>query len=373
MRTFTFEDKEIIIKFNKHEFDKDIYEHAKKHICGRAVMEKVKFNSLDICKLLMAFCVVAMHTHPLEHCTITIINNIYDSFVRMAVPFFFLASGFLLAQKFEPSFDSPKNITTVKKSLFKIIKLYVIWTVVYLPMAIYHFISSGTGILKSVLLYIRGFVFIGEQYNSWHLWYLLSTIYALVFILIFLYLKLSPKKAIILSSIAFLISIYIDYLSVYTGNLNIFIEFFIKIIKVSIVSGRILTGLFYLPLGCFLSQKQPNLKVSLSMLISGYLLNIFVQNSYWSSIFIAISSIGFFCVINAIALPNSRIYSFVRKMSTVIYFVHMYIWSIYYTLIYGEKTYGMDCFLVTIVICLAVSAVIVVVMEYYNKKKMNAL
>lgn len=331
------------------------------------MMEKRHYNSFDICKLLMALCVVAIHTQPFVHCTINI-TNIYDSFVSMAVPFFFLSSGFLLAQKFECSFASPNNVVVVKKYLIKIINMYVVWTVVYLPLAIYHFISSGTGILESVLLYIRGFVFVGEQYNSWHLWYLLSTIYALILILIFLYFKISPQKAMILSSFIFLISISIDYLSAYAGNSSLFIGLFIKIIKVSIVNGRILRGLFYLPLGCFLAQKQPNLKISWSMLVGGYLLNVLVQTSYLSSFFVAVSSIGFFCVINSIVLPNSRIYLVVRKMSTVIYFIHMYIWSIYYTLIYGEKTYGMDCFVVTMVICLLVSAVTVVVIEYFKKK-----
>jgi surface polysaccharide O-acyltransferase-like enzyme len=337
------------------------------------MMERRKYNSLDICKLLMAICVVAIHTHPLENCTTIMVNNLYDSFVRMAVPFFFLSSGFLMAQKFEISYASQKNIATVRKYLLKITKMYVVWTVVYLPMAIYHFASSGTSVLRAVLVYIKGFVFIGEQYNSWHLWYLLSTIYALIFILVLFYLKISPKKMIIFSSIIFLISIGIDYLSVHADSSNIFLEIFNKMIKVSIRSGRILTGLFYLPLGCFLAQKQPNLKVSWLMLISGYLLNVFVQNSYWSSFFVAISSIGLFCVINTIALPDSRVYPFVRKMSTITYFVHMYVWSFYYVLIYGEKIYGADCFLVTIIICLVVSAATILVTESYNKKKMKAI
>ena len=261
-------------------------------------MGRKNWNSLDICKLLMALCVVAIHTHPLEYCTIPLVNNIYDSFVRMAVPFFFLSSGFLLAQKFELSFTSPKNIVVVRKYLLKTVKMYVVWTIIYLPMAIYHFISSGTGLLKSVLYYIRGFIFIGEQYNSWHLWYLLSTIYALVFLLIVLYLKVSSKKIIVLSSAVFFISIGIDYLSANTGNANTLIGLLTKMIEVSIVSGRILTGLFYLPLGCFLARKQPNPALSWSMLVSGYILNVFVQNSYWSSFFVAMASIGFFCVIH---------------------------------------------------------------------------
>ena len=321
----------------------------------------------------MAFCVVAIHTHPLEYCTITFVNAIYDSFVKMAVPFFFLASGFLLAQKFEPSVTSSQNIAIVKKYLLKFIKMYVVWTIVYLPLAIYYFIETGIGMLESVRRYIRGFVFVGEQYNSWHLWYLLSTIYSLVFILILLYFKPSPKKAIILCSLIYLISIGIDYLSAYSGNSSFFIELFIKMINVSIGSGRILRGFFYLPLGCFLSQKQPNLKVSWLMFVSGYLLNVFVQNSYWSSFFVAISSIGFFCIIYTISLPNSKIYSYIRKMSIIFYFVHMYIWSFYYMLIFGEKKYGLDCFLGTIIICLVVSVVYIVVTEYFNRKKIKTI
>ena len=319
----------------------------------------------------MAICVVAIHTHPLEDCTTIIVNNIYDSFVKMAVPFFFLSSGFLMAQKFDSFHTAQKNIATVKKYLLKIIKMYVVWTVVYLPIAVYHFVSSGTSALKAVLLYIRGFLFVGEQHNSWHLWYLLSTIYALVFILILIYLKVSPKKAIFFSSIIFLISIGIDYLSAYAGASNTFIELFIKMIKGSIVSGRILTGLFYIPMGCFLVRKQPNLKVSWSMLISGYLLNIFVQNSYWSSFFVAISSIGFFCVITSVTLADSKVYPFVRKMSTITYFVHMYVWNFYCVLIYGKETFGADCFLATAIICLVVSAVTVVVTECCNKKQLK--
>lgn len=317
---------------------------------------------------------MAIHTHPLELCTVNIVNDIYESFVNMAVPFFFLSSGFLLAQKFESSFSSPKNVVIIRSYLLKIVKMYVIWTVIYLPMAIYHFISSGKGILKSVLTYIRGFIFIGEQYNSWHLWYLLSTIYALIFILFLLYLKLSPKKIIIVSSIVFLISIGINYLSDYNGTSNVFVELLIRMIKASIGSGKILTGMFYIPFGIMLSKRQPNLTISWSMLIGGYLLNILVKNSCWNSVFVAISAIGLFCVINSFALPNSRLYPFVRKMSTVIYFIQMYVWSFYYMFIYGEKTYGVDCFLMTTVICLIVAAVSVAFINKHNKKlKYNSM
>ena len=109
------------------------------------------------------------------------------------------------------------------------------------------------------------------------------------------------------------------------------------------------------------------------MLIGGYLLNVLMQNSSWSSLFAAVSSIGLFCVVHSVALPDATIYPFVRKMSTIIYFVHMYIWSFYYVLVYGEKTYGIDSFLVTTGICIAVAAVTIVAQEWYKNKKIKAI
>ena len=158
-------------------------------------MEKTKYNSIDLYKLIMAFCVVAIHTCPLNNYKNEIVLAIYNSFVDIAVPFFFLASGFLLANKFQYPFDSDNNIQYIRNYLLRIIKLYVMWSLIYLPLAIWHYISTQTNVIKSVLSYIRGFVFIGEHYNSWPLWYLLSTIYALALI-IFLLKRKSTFKTI---------------------------------------------------------------------------------------------------------------------------------------------------------------------------------
>ncbi len=332
-------------------------------------MKKDTFQSLDICKLLMSFCVVAIHTRPLDLCTEPIVNEIYNSLVAMAVPFFFLCSGFLLAQKFEPSISAPGNTAIIKRYLLKMIKMYVVWNVVYLPMAIYHLISSGNSLLLSVLRYIRGFVFVGEQYNSWHLWYLLSTIYALMFLLILLRLKQSPGNIMAISCFVFLLSIGMNCLSAYDGNTNSLIAFLKKMLEVSVASGRIFTGMFYLPIGIMLSRKRPGLNVSWSMLIGGYILNVFVRNDTLNTVLAAISTIGLFCVLLSFTIPHAKIYPFIRKMSTVIYFIHMYVWSIFYMLVYGKKTYGWYCFLMTSFISLVIAAVSVAVINRHKEKK----
>jgi surface polysaccharide O-acyltransferase-like enzyme len=159
----------------------------------------------------MAFAVIAIHTHPFENCENKNFLNGYNILVNLAVPFFFLASGYLLAVKMEYPYG--KDLTRLKEQLLKIIKMYLTWTLIYLPMAVYNFISSGTSFIKSVCLYIRGFVFIGQQYNSWQLWYLLSTIYALIIIGVILKLKQNSAILVGFSVIASIISIGDDRMS----------------------------------------------------------------------------------------------------------------------------------------------------------------
>ncbi len=182
-------------------------------------MEARRFNSLDLCKLIMAICVVAIHTHPLEKCEIDLANRVYTSFVEMAVPFFFISAGFLLGNKMEIPFSGEKNEDIIKKYLLKIIKMYLIWTAVYFPLAAYHFISVDTEPLKAVIGYIRGFVFVGEQYNSWPLWYLPSSIYSLLLILFLVKRKKNIEYILCIGGLGFIASILITYLVGYNGSL----------------------------------------------------------------------------------------------------------------------------------------------------------
>lgn len=87
--------------------------------------ERKEFYNIDLCKFAMAILMVAIHTKPLINCSSRAVLTIYELIVRMAVPFFFLFSGYLLARKF----GSPVgNLCVVRKHLFKIIKMYLVWS-----------------------------------------------------------------------------------------------------------------------------------------------------------------------------------------------------------------------------------------------------
>lgn len=333
-----------------------------------------KYNSIDVWKMVMAVCVIAIHTDMLCNCKSELLKSAFNSFTTLAVPFFFLTSGFLIGNKINEQNPDEKNIEYIKKYLFKIIKLYLIWTLIYLPMAIYYFIKEGKGIMVSVLSYVRGFIFVGQQYNSWPLWYLLSTIYALILLIILIkILHLKHKKIAIVGSAIFIVSIAITCLTEYKGDVTGILYWIKKIVSYSIGSGRIFTGAFYIPIGIVLSKKELSSITAWMMLILGYILNVIIDNTAISTILVAMSSIGLFLIVKKICLPDAPIYYLVRKVSTIIYFIHMYIWTAYYMLVYGQKTYGIDSFLVTTIISSILAVSYIKIIETVNNRRMKMI
>ena len=59
-----------------------------------------KYNAIDLFKLIMAVCVIAIHTNPLYECNSKAVISIYNTLVGVANPFFFLSSGYLIGKKY---------------------------------------------------------------------------------------------------------------------------------------------------------------------------------------------------------------------------------------------------------------------------------
>lgn len=201
-----------------------------------------KYNSIDLFKFIMAFFVVAIHTRPLNNIGNLYISELYNIILNMAVPFFFMASGFLLASKLTNPYNSEENIHIIKAYLIKIVKLYLIWSIIYLPLAVYDYIVSDISLQRAILLYIRGLFITGEHYNSWALWYLLSTIYTLCIILFLLKIKCSPG---IILATGICIFLFGSAISCFI-NLDKELPYTLSLVKYAfektIGSGRILIG-----------------------------------------------------------------------------------------------------------------------------------
>lgn len=310
-----------------------------------ASKSKTSFGCIDIIKFIMAILVIGIHTRPFDAFEKTAVVRIYDQCTLLAVPFFFLVTGYFL---------EGKDTAGIGKQLRKYTRLYIVWTAIYFPMAAIYAVNNHTPLLNFVLSYIRGLFFRGEQYNSWMLWYLLSTVYALVFILLAKKKRFSTERIAFIGGAIMLFSFAIDQLQ-QLETASAALGFIQKIVRVTIFDGRILRGLFFIPLGMLLSKHGLSVGMYIAVFVSSFAADLYFDSVLLTHVFWILSSVGLFGISKSISMPKSPLYLVLRKMSTAMYFLHMYVWTAYYWLIYREKTYGLDSFIVTVVSCILLS------------------
>jgi peptidoglycan/LPS O-acetylase OafA/YrhL len=133
----------------------------------------LSYPGLDVVKFLMALLVVEIHTNPFFVGGPGLATDTVRGVDCLAVPFFFIASGFLCFRRVRlnefSSPDSPSSVR-VRKTLFRQLRMYLAWTVLYLPITVWADVAAGNSSLKSTLLFVRGTLLIGENQYSWPLW-----------------------------------------------------------------------------------------------------------------------------------------------------------------------------------------------------------
>lgn len=313
------------------------------------------YPAIDLVKFFMAICVVAIHTNPLVKVSNPHILAVYEAFVRMAVPFFFLASGFLLAVKMEYPYHSSPCRKRIQRQLLHIVKLYILWTIIYLPWTVHGYTSSGITFAESILPFLQGFFLCGEHAVSWMLWYLLSTTYSLLFLLWLLKKKVFPEKIVLIGFLLLLLGIGIDELMGFGGTLPGFLSFVRTVISHTFRNGRLLQGVFYLSAGMLLAHRRFSAKCSWCLLLLGFTANCLIHNSAVSQLLILVSSIGLFILILRWDLKPSPLYPALRTCSSGLYFLHMFIWTAYNKLTVNADIWGLDCFLFTTALCILLS------------------
>ena len=162
--------------------------------------------------------------------------------------------------------------------------------------------------------------------------------------------KKSSRVLIVLIVVASIMSIGISALANYKGNLPSVIAKLQKLIEYTIASGRLFSGMIYIPAGMLLAHKRMPKLLNWAVFVVCFIANYFIADSIISSYLLMFTAFAFFGIVERIELKNNKWYAQLRSMSTTIYLMHMYVWTFYYKIIYGEKTYGVDSFIVTAII-----------------------
>lgn len=131
-------------------------------------MKQTTYGSLDIAKFISALLVIAIHCAPFIE-----VNPSWNLFyvqvvARLAVPFFFTASGWLLFRRINPAAkgQDPTNRKAFSHYMKRIAKLYLVWSLLYLPLLALSWIQGGFDTNTLVRL-LRDFLFNGTYYHLW--------------------------------------------------------------------------------------------------------------------------------------------------------------------------------------------------------------
>ena len=154
------------------------------------------YYALDLAKFISAVLVIVLHTAPLSSYSIVLNYGLRNIVTVVAVPFFFITSGFLLFLNLDRQLDSEKG-PYFKRYIGRLVLMYVIWTVVYFPFVLTEWLQNGYT-LMDILQYVKRFFFEGS-YRT--IWFLPALITALV--LVYFLAKRIPFQGIIWVALPF--------------------------------------------------------------------------------------------------------------------------------------------------------------------------
>ena len=228
---------------------------------SRAAAARVNYPDLDIAKLLMACLVVEIHTRPLE--AFAVPEEIIEGIDVIAVPFFFIASAFLCFRGLsERDFADVSSCAAarVRKTALKLLELYLIWTVLYLPITIFGDLLYGKDLMHGLFAFVHRTLLVGENFCSWPLWYLLAG--AVAFALVYFCLRrgVSSSRTIGIS-FAFLLCGYLiacasdwhDAPSAIAVPVNLYDKLFVN------TRNGLFEGFFYVAVGAFFGMRYKRL------------------------------------------------------------------------------------------------------------------
>lgn len=136
---------------------------------------KKQFSSLYLLKAFSAIMVIFIHTYREG-----VIREILEPVLRIAVPCFLIISGYFLVSK--EGFLSKEKL---KRTIIKILKIYVVAETIYIVAGLYRGHTFNTD--------IWGIIFYGDPIVipfGWNLWYLVAYMEVLIIFLIL------PQKAV---------------------------------------------------------------------------------------------------------------------------------------------------------------------------------
>lgn len=303
----------------------------------KGINTTVKYNSIDMAKLICSILVVMIHIAPFGKQTSTNILSylnfgLSQCLCRIAVPLFFIFNGFFLYKKTPLEKFS---IQYSKKYFFHILKLYLLWSLIYFPIKLIGILNNPKGIVYGFVGYFKDLICVGSYT---HLWYLNALLFAVALISFLLHKKWTPKKILLTSSFFYIIGLLGDG---YYGIISPLLQFpFVgEIINIyfkifSTTRNGLFFAFFFVSLGMILSGKE--IKISRKKSLFFFILSLFLL---YTEVFVIThfdiakdrnillftipSALFCFLYLKKVKLKDTK--RNIRKISSLIFYSHVWV------------------------------------------------
>lgn len=331
-------------------------------------MQKIKeqagsvYKGIDCMKFVMALLVIVLHTHPFYGINDTWNFITADVLGRLAVPFFFAATGFLLEKKIQKNRQEQTRQVKqiVGRYVCRLLKLYLIWTAVYLPIIIYSkIICSERGVKYGIFATLRDFVFCGSYV---HLWYLTAAAVGVVMVFFCLH-RLGIGKTGVVLLLLFLAGLLTQsYFGILVAifDENGMVWRLLQLVKKVMVTCRngVFFGGLFIGVGVVVARypmKRQRWKNVLGVVVSVVFLTVEAAclRRYGmvreEDMYLMLLPATYFLLCVALQMQTQKSTEAFRSMSMNIYFVHMIFKFVYRQLPGNAGENGMGLFLFTFV------------------------
>ena len=269
------------------------------------------FNGIDLVKFFCAILVFIIHISPVQNPISEFSKNVLyglkHGLCRIAVPFYFVCSGFFLFNKM-PLYEL--NTERVKHYCYKILRLVGIW---------------------HVLLFIGG---------TGHLWYLGATVIAVILLSVFLFVGVRFRYICVSACLLYAIGLLGDaYYGVIEplSKITVF-NYLLKGYDFAFSTTRngVFMGFPFVLMGAIFSQYRFGLKPKNAL--AGFVISVLclLTEAFWlkyndipkdNNMYICLIPVAFFMFsfATSVRLTDRAIYKHLRRIGVLVYFLHMLI------------------------------------------------
>ena len=280
-------------------------------------------------------------------------KELYDTIVALSVPFFFTSTGYLVFGSLIVPYGCVFNQNKLKRQNCKFLKTYLLWSFIYLPLAIYGFVVvEKCDTVKALILYTRNILLQGQNYFSYPLWYLLAALYASV-VFYFIVRKGFRTKNVLLAIIAsFMAAKVTDILIDNQNSLQGVLKIVAFLLQKTVADGRVFSGIYTMLIGALIRKHKEKIDFIGKRYLVPCFLILFMVDVFFDNTFLRVAvCVSFFISVQSLKLRfvKAEWGLLLRRLSAVLFYTHMIFFFIFGMLVGKEPAYGLTGFIVSLV------------------------